>query len=76
VTCRLEGNEEALDQSVITVGPKEGQIEAGDVALGGGLTLTAAGMARVSCTPLVGERSNAGAKIMATQVTTLTSTSE
>lgn len=75
VTCRLEGNGEVLDQSsVINVVEEPPHIEAGDLSLGGGLTLTAAGMAFVSCTPETGERANAGAKITATQVTTLTAT--
>jgi hypothetical protein len=73
VTCHLEGNGEVLDQGTIDVTSLEGT-SVGDLSLGGGLTLTAAGMAQVSCTPVLGERSNAGAKIIATQVTTLTST--
>jgi hypothetical protein len=73
VTCHLEGNGEVLDQSAIDVTSVEGT-SAGDLSLGGGLALTAAGMAQVSCTPVTGERANAGAKIIATQVTTVTST--
>jgi hypothetical protein len=74
VTCSLAGNEETLDEAVIDVGPNPGQVKHGDLALGGGLTLTAAGMAFVSCTPETGGNSAAGAKITATQVTNLTST--
>lgn len=75
VTCSLNGNEEKLDESAISVGTeKAGQVEQGDLALGGGLTLTAPGMAWVSCTPAAGGNSAAAAKITATQVTNLTST--
>lgn len=72
-TCHLEGNGEVLDQSIIDVSSAEGRT-AGDLSLGGGLTLTAAGTASVSCTPEKGGNAAAGAKIIATQVTTLTST--
>jgi len=74
VTCSLEGGEGTLDEGVIDVGAGAGQVEQGDLALGGGLTLTAPGSVFVSCKPVVGENSAAGAKIIATQVTTLTST--
>jgi hypothetical protein len=74
VTCSLEGNGEALDRGVIDVGPATGPVEAGDLSLGGALTLTAAGGAFVSCTPETGGDAAAGARILATQVTTLTST--
>jgi hypothetical protein len=74
VTCSLEGNGEVLDRGVIDVGAAAGQGEAGDLSLGGALTLTSAGGAFVSCTPEIGGNAAAGAKILATQVTTLTST--
>jgi hypothetical protein len=74
VTCSLEGNGEALDRGAIDVVPGSAPGEAGDLSLGGGLTLTAAGMAFVSCTPDTGGNAAAGAKIIATQVATLTST--
>jgi hypothetical protein len=75
VTCSLDGNEETLDEGVIDVGSTApGQVKHGDLALGGGLTLTAAGMAFISCTPETGGNAAAGAKITAAQVTTLTST--
>jgi len=74
VTCSLDGGGATLDEGVIDVGTSVGQVEHGDLALGGGLTLTAAGPVFVSCKPVTGERAAAGAKIIATQVTTLTST--
>jgi hypothetical protein len=74
VTCSLNGNEETLDEGVIDVGTAAGQVQHGDLALGGGLTLTAPGMAFVSCSPVLGGNAAAGAKITAMQVTTLTST--
>lgn len=74
VTCSLEGTGEALDRGIIDVVASPGPGEAGDLSLGGGLTLAAAGTASVSCTPEKGGNAAAGAKITATQVTTLTST--
>ena len=72
VTCALKGGGSTLDEGVINV--ENGQVEHGDLALGGGLTLTAAGEVLVSCAPEKVGLAAAGAKITATQVTALTST--
>jgi hypothetical protein len=73
VTCGLKGGGQTLDEGAINVGEKP-SLEHGDLALGGGLTLTAPGEVFVSCAPEKVGLAAAGAKITATQVTTLTST--